>query len=376
MSWRHCIDIDLAALRHNLRVVRELAEHQDVIAVVKADAYGLGIEQCAPIYDEMGVTVLAVAAVSEARYLRTLLPEQRILLLGSLLAHEHHDFLEARAEIWVSNTDEISELSELARTHDQEINIHLGIDTGMNRNGCSVAASEALLEQINADPLLHLAGICTHYPQASDPVLSEQQETVFDALVERFHERLPIDCLIHRANSEGLIHRPAGPCNAVRVGLLLTGVNPSDHELDLQPVLRWSTAVTLVKDVPAGQGISYNHLLVTDRDTRMAVLPVGYADGLSIQLTNNGSVLVHGHVCPILGQVTMDYIMVDVTDVQHPVKRGDEAVLIGEQGDHCITVNHMAHAAQTIPYDILCSLRGRGRWAFHDLPHENGSGQR
>ncbi len=371
MTWRHCIDIDLVALRHNIRVVRKLAAHQDVIAVVKADAYGLGIKQCAPIYDELGVSVLAVAAVSEAVRIRQLLPDQRILVLGSLLPHEYYEFMRARLEIWVSAADEIKQLSALALQNNQAINVHLGIDTGMSRNGCLVEEAEELLQLIINDELLKLAGICTHYPQAYDAETCVQQEIIFDQLIEQFDSRLPIDCLIHRANSEGLLYRPAGPCNAVRIGLLLSGCNPSDKDIPLQNVLRWSSAVSLVKQIKQGQGVSYNHLARVNRDSRIAIIPVGYADGLPIQLSNRGVVLIHGHPCPILGQVTMDYIIVDTTDIKGDVQLGDEVVIIGKQGNEEITLIDIATAAQSIPYDILCSLRGRGKWTYHDLPESN-----
>ena len=368
MTWRHRIDIDLVALRHNIKVVRQLADHRDVIAVVKADAYGLGIEHCAPIYEELGVTVLAVAAVTEANRLRDLLPEQRILLLGALLPHEYEAFIDANLEIWVNNLEEIEILSQLAQKHEQAVHVHLGIDTGMGRNGCHPLQAETLLDAIIADDALRLAGICTHYPQAYDATYSEKQEAVFDKLIEAFDPKLPIDCLIHRDNSEGLLYRPPGPCNAVRVGLLLTGHNPSDQDIDLIPVLKWSSAVTLVKELAAGQGVSYNHLITLERDSRVAIISVGYADGLPIQLSNNGSVLIHGQLCPILGQVTMDYIIVDVTDIQGTVRTGDEVVLIGEQDNTYIDIFAMAKAAQTVPYDILCGLRGRGERSYHDLP--------
>ena len=369
MTWRHRIDIDLVALRHNMKIVRELAEHQDVIAVVKADAYGLGIERCAPIYDEMGVTVLAVAALSEALQIRALLPDQRILLLGSLLPHEYESFIDAQLEIWVSSIDEVKSLITLANQHEQSVAVHLAIDTGMGRNGCLPEQAESIINAIIENDALRLAGICTHYPQAYDHVFSAEQEKIFDALVESFDDRLPIDCLIHRANSEGLLYRPAGPCNAVRVGLLLTGHNPTDRELDLIPVLSWSSAITLIKDLPSKHGVSYNHIHSLKRTSQVAVVPVGYADGLPIQLSNVGRVLINGHSCPILGQVTMDYIMVDVTDLEQHVAVGDQVILLGEQDGKYISIFDIAKAAQTIPYDILCGLRGRGVWHYHDMPH-------
>ncbi len=367
MSWRHRVDIDLVALRHNIKVVRKLADHQDVIAVVKANAFGLGIEQCAPIYDELGVSVLAVASVSEAQAIRELLPQQRILILGPLLPHEHDDFVSCQAEIMVSSKEEVEILGKL--TQAQSINVHLDIDTGMGRNGCSIEDCEALLQLINGNETLHLAGISTHYPQAYDDSFSTQQEKIFDDLITKFHELLPIDCLIHRANSAGLIYRPPGPCNAVRVGLLLTGASHGESDIGLEPVVKWSSAVALVKNIKAKQGVSYNHSCHVDRDSRIAIIPVGYADGLPIHASNSGQVLIHGHRCPILGQVTMDYVIVDVTDIDGEVLVGDEVILIGEQGAETISIAECAHNANTIPYDILCGLRGRGQWHYHDLPH-------
>jgi alanine racemase len=171
---------------------------------------------------------------------------------------------------------------------------------------------------------------------------------------------LPEDVWIHYANSEGVMHRPAGIGNVVRAGILLVGVVPERcPDPGVQQAVRWVSSLSLVKRLPAGYGVSYNHTCILSRDTRAGIIPVGYADGYPIALSNQGAVLIQGRRCPILGRVTMDYIIVDLTDLPGPCGPGEPVVLLGAQGGELISVQEMARLAGTIPYDILCGLRGR-----------------
>ncbi len=356
MNWRNRVEVSYAALRHNVRTVCALVAPRQLVAVIKADAYGLGLERCARIYLEAGASAIAVAALSEADRVRRAAPGARVILLGSPLPEERPAVVASGYEVCCSTSDEIHEFAHHAGHGIQPV--HLFIDTGMGRAGCPPDAAPELAEEIRNTPSLRLAGLGTHYPMAPDAELAAAQEASFAAVLDRLGE-LPEECLVHIGNSEGALLRPALG-NAVRVGLLLTGVvPPGAPDPGLAPVLRWVSSISLVKRLPAGHGISYNRTAVLDRDATVALVPVGYADGYPLALSGRGEVLVQGRRCPVLGRVTMDYLIIDCTGLPRDPVPGDAVVLIGHQEDATITVEAVAERARTIPYDILCGLRGR-----------------
>ena len=356
MNWRNRVEVSYQALADNARQVQAQAAPRQLIAVVKADAYGLGLERCARIYHEAGALIIAVAALSEADRVRRAIPQARILLLGSPLPEERAAVVASAYEVCCTSAEEITEFASLAR-HGRHA-VHLFIDTGMGRAGCPPDHAPELVQRIIDSPGLHLAGIASHYPMALDPTVSHDQERILSEILDHLPP-LPEDCLIHFANSEGLVARPALG-QAVRIGLLLTGVaDPSLGDLGLRPALRWISSVSVVKALPAGHGISYQHQHVLDRDSIVALIPVGYADGYPLALSGRGQVLIQGRRVPVLGRVTMDYLIVDVSALPHLPRPGEEVVLIGRQDNEEISVAELARLADTLPYDILCGLRGR-----------------
>jgi alanine racemase len=358
MAWRNRVEVSYGTLRANVAAIRRAAGERAVIAVVKADAYGLGLERCARIYHESGVAALAVATVREADRVRSAVPEARVILLGSPLPEERPLVATSGYEVFCSTLDEIQEFAQLGNP-DAPLPIHVNVDTGMGRFGALPEDAAAMVLEVLSWTSLRLAGICSHYPMADNPEVAEAQEQLFADLLERLPP-LPAGCLIHYANSEGLLLRPAGPANAVRVGLLLTGITPAGcPAIGLKPAVRWVSSLALVKHLPAGHGISYNHTYTLTRDSVLGIIPVGYADGYPIALSNQGTVLIQGVRCPIRGRVTMDYLIVDLTDLAFPPAPGEGVVLFGGQGAEQVTVEEMARLARTIPYDILCGLRGR-----------------
>jgi alanine racemase len=358
MTWRNRVEISYSALRRNVAAVRTAAAGRAVIAVVKADAYGIGLERCARIYHDGGVAALAVAAMLEADRIRRIVPDARVILLGSPLPEERRAVVASRYEICCSSLDEINEYAHLANPA-VPLPVHVMVDTGMGRFGATPAEALAMVNRTLSVPALRLAGVGTHYPQADNADFSALQEDTFATLLAQLPP-LPSDCWIHYANSEGLMLRPKGPAGVVRVGLLLTGVVPdSCPDPGVEPALRWVSSLSLTKQLPKGHRISYNRTHVLARDSVVGIVPVGYADGFPIALSNGGVVLVQGHRCPVLGRVTMDYCIVDLTDLPHTPVPGETVVLIGAQGDERITVIDIARQAGTIPYDILCGLRGR-----------------
>ena len=358
MAWRNRVEVSYAALRVNVAAVRQAAGGRRVIAVAKADAYGLGLERCARIYHSAGVAALAVAAIGEADRVRRVAPDARIILLGSPLPEERPAAVASAYETCCSTLEEVDEFAHLAHPRASHP-VHVNVDTGMGRFGALPADAEHLVRGVLAAPTLRLAGISTHYPMATDPALAQQQEGEFAALLARLPP-LPADCWIHQANSEGVLLRPPGPTNAVRVGLLLTGELPEGcADPGVVPAASWLSAISLVKRLPAGHGISYNRSHVLVRDSLIGIVPVGYADGYPIALSGRGTMLIQGRRCPVLGRVTMDYCIVDLTDLPKPPAPGEGVVLFGAQGEARITVAELARLAGTIPYDILCGLRGR-----------------
>lgn len=358
MAWRNRVEVSYKALKHNVAAIRAAAGGRDVIAVVKADAYGLGLERCARIYHEAGAAAMACATIGEADKIRRVAPEARVILLGSPLPEERHGVVAGGYEPCLSTLDEVHEFAHIANPH-APLAVHVNIDTGMGRFGAVPAEGEAMIREVLSWNSLRLAGISTHYPMADRQEISQEQERGMDALLDRLGP-LPEGTWIHWHNSEGLLLRPADRTTAVRVGILLTGTVPAGSpDPGLMPAVRWVSSLSLVKRLPAGHGISYNRTKVLARDSVTGIIPVGYADGYPLALSNVGSVLVQGRRCPILGRVTMDYIIVDLTDLPQPAGPGEPVVLFGTQGSEQIGVTEMARLAGTIPYDILCGIRGR-----------------
>jgi alanine racemase len=358
MAWRNRVEVSYGALRGNVGAIRAAAGGRAVIAVVKADAYGLGLERCARIYHEAGISAMACATIGEADKIRRVVPEARIVVLGSPLPEERHAAVAGGYEPCLSTLDEVHEFSQLASPH-APLPVHVNIDTGMGRFGALPDEGEAMVREILSWNSLRLAGICTHYPMADHADVANGQEQAMADLLERLPP-LPADTWIHWHNSEGLLLRPALRTNVVRVGLLLTGTVPAGcPDPGLAPAVRWVSSLSLVKRLPRGHGVSYNRTRMLDRDSVTGVIPVGYADGYPIALSGKGSVLIQGRRCPVLGRVTMDYIIVDLTELPTPVGPGEPVVLFGNQGSDVLSVTELARLAGTIPYDILCGLRGR-----------------
>lgn len=358
MAWRNRVEVSYGALRQNVAAIRAAAGDRAVVAVVKADAYGLGLERCARIYHESGVIAMACATIGEADKIRRVVPDARIILLGSPLPEERHAAVSGGYEPCLSTLDEVHEFSQLASPR-APLAVHVNIDTGMGRFGALPDEAEAMVREVLSWNSLRLAGISTHYPMADRPEVAGAQELAMAALLDRLPP-LPGDAWIHWHNSEGLLLRPVSRTNVVRVGLMLTGTVPAGcPDPGLTPAVRWVSSLSLVKRLPKGHGVSYNRTKVLDRDSVTGIVPVGYADGYPIALSGKGCVLVQGRRCPVLGRVTMDYIIVDLTDLPSPVGPGEPVVLFGKQGSDVLSVTELARDAGTIPYDILCGLRGR-----------------
>jgi len=358
-------EIDLAALERNLRLIRaSLPAHIRYVAVVKADAYGHGLPQTAARLMHSGADLFAVATLSEAATVRELGPGWPILLLSPLLPEEDRYLADYDLAATISSPAEVARFAAVGRAAGRPIAVHLKIDTGMGRLGVWHEQAPALHREIAASPHLRLAGVFTHFASPDDdPAFTDEQRRRFLAALDRCEGLRPGEIFVHADNSSGLETMPgASPFNAVRVGLLQFGILPHPHSLLAQvhtePVFSFRTRVGLVKTLPRGTTISYGRTHTLARDTRVAVLCAGYGDGIPRAVSNRAQVLIGGRRCPVLGRITMDQTMVDVTEVP-AVQCGDEAVLVGRQDAGEISITEFSRWADTIPWETLCSVTKR-----------------
>lgn len=356
--------IDVAAYAHNLGVVREmLPDDCGIIAVVKADAYGLGATYMAMQALSQGIGMLGVATVEEGVLLREAGITSDILVLVQPAADALGSVLDHDLKVTISDLPTAEKLGEMARRARKVATVHCKIDTGMGRQGFSSedAANEVLT--ITRISNVDIEGVSTHFPTANieDDAFTLNQIRGFKNVLRSFAKAgIPYE-IAHAANSAAVVNYPTSAFDFVRVGLMSYGVWPTDtppQESPLEPVVRWISKVILVRDLPGGVTIGYGRTHKTDSPTKIAVIPVGYADGYPYRLSNRGDVLIGGRRCPVRGRVSMDTIVVDVTHAEN-VTPGDTATLFGQDGHEIITVEEMAQKAGTIPYDILSGIGGR-----------------
>jgi alanine racemase len=368
LPYRCWAEIDLAALEHNLKLIRaSLPAQIKYVAVVKADAYGHGLPQTAARLMHAGADLFGVANIGEAMTIRDLSADWPVLLLSPVLPEEDKYLAECQLAATVSSAEEVRRFDAVGQAAGRPIDVHLKIDTGMGRLGVWHEHAAALYAQIGAARGVRLAGVFTHFASADeDPAFTDRQRRLFlDTLrtLPGFDPAAP-GLFIHADNSAGLETTPGGSVfNAVRVGLLQFGVLPHPNSMlarvRAEPVFSFHTRVGLVKDLPAGTGVSYGRTRIVNRPTRIALLTAGYGDGIARACSNRGSVLIAGRRCPILGRVCMDQTVVDITDVPAPVHCGDPVVLVGRQGPEEITVAEFSRWSDTIPWETLCSVTKR-----------------
>ncbi len=364
---RRCwVEIDLAALERNLKLIRaSLPPHIKYVAVVKADAYGHGLPQVAARLMHAGADLFAVANIAEAVALRELSTDWPILLLSPVLPDEDRYLAENDLAATVSSTGEAARFDAIGRAAGKPIAVHLKIDTGMGRLGAWHEQARRVYEQIRQAKGVRLAGVFTHFSSADeDPAFTEEQRRIFLATLASFPDLDATGLYIHADNSAGLETTPGRSVfNAVRVGLLQFGILPHPHSLlarvHTEPVFSFHTRVGLVKELPAGTGISYGRTFKLSRPATVAILTAGYGDGIARACSNRAQVLIHGQRCPVLGRVTMDQTIVDITGVRDKVECGDAVVLVGRQNGGEINITEFSDWSDTIPWETLCSVTKR-----------------
>lgn len=357
------VEVDLNALRNNFRVARDaFPKETPIISVIKANAYGHGAAEVGRTLLEEGAAILGVATVAEGRDLREAGIEGDILVMGRTVPSELDAALRWHLALSIPYLDMAKQLSDIVVKRGVTVNAHLKVDTGMTRLGVPWEEAADAARIIRDLPGIRLTGVYTHFANAdlADPEVTSIQVERFQAVQDSIAERGFSNITFHLPNSAAILTSKFPEDSAGRPGLMLYGSSPSEHidKGNLAPVLSWKSRILQVRDVPAGTGISYGHDFVTARPSRIATVAVGYADGYPRCLTNRSQVLISGRRAPVVGRVTMDMIMVDITGNGEACP-GDEVVLIGRQGQEAITAEELAELAATINYEIYCGISQR-----------------
>ena len=362
-------EISLSTLRRNYERVRKLAGRRKVMAVVKADAYGHGAVPVAKRLAGCGVDWFGVATVEEGIELRAAGIERPVLLLGGLYMSDPADLVEYRLTPSVSSTARLDTYAECARRYGRPIGFHLKVDTGLGRLGVPFDRLRSFLERYQELEGLELQGFFTHLASAEDLVACQTEEQL--ARFNTALKQLPwfeIDPeWVHVSNSAALLVRPEIGENMVRIGALfygycvplsfLPGREPQSLPV-FEPILTFKSRVVYLKDVPSGAPLGYGAAFYTRRPSRIATVPVGYADGLSRGLSNRGRAIVNDQYARMVGHISMDLTLLDATDIPG-VAVGDEVILIGKSESCAITALEVAEQLGTVPYEVLCSIGKR-----------------
>lgn len=361
-------EVNLGAFDRNLDAIRaRIPEESRVVAVLKADGYGHGAVELAKRC-EGKVAGLAVALLEEAVELRDGGIALPILVLGPLTAAQF-DVAFARAIIpGLVGPEELEAFAERVRATGWRGEVHVKLDSGMGRMGFVSGDLERLASALHGLDGVTVAGIYTHFANASDPsdpYTGEQVER-FEAMTRRLRELGLEAPLHHLANSPAIVRGLVRPGEWVRAGIVLYGAEPLDAgSARLEPVLRWTTRIARLKEVPAGSSIGYGRSFITARPSRIATLPVGYADGYPRRLSNAADVLVRGRRVPIVGRISMDLITIDVTE-HAEIVAGDLVTLLGRDGEEEISAEELAAKLGTISYEILCGIGARVPRVYRD----------
>ena len=354
--------ISLANLGTNFAIAKSLVgPGVKVMGVVKANAYGHGILEVSRALLALGAHSLGVAFLEEGIYLRQHGITAPILVLGAINADQIPEFLNHDIAITSSSLDKSRSISATAVAMGKTAQVHLKIDTGMERIGVHWYNADPFIEQTLAMPGLVVEGIFSHLAKAdTDRDFTQEQIARFSTIVDRLAKAGTLPPLVHLANSEGVIHYPSSHFNLVRPGIMLYGyaTRKAFGEQALRPVMSLLTKVAFFKVVPEGAGISYNHTARTTRPTRVVTLPIGYGDGYNRLLSNRGEVVIRGGRHRVTGNICMDQTMVDIGP-DGTAYNGDDVLLFGEHDGHVVALESLCASIGTIPYEVLCLIADR-----------------
>lgn len=359
--------IDLAALRHNVGVLKDKVGSAEIMAVVKADAYGHGLVPCARAAVEGGATWLGVALLDEAIALRDAGLDVPVLAWLNTIDDRFEESIERNIDLGVNSLLSLGAIASAAQTVGRQARVHIKIDTGLGRNGVRIEDLPELIEslkKLSDEGFVSVVGAMMHFAYAdepSNPTIAQQVSVFADGARMLDDAGFPIE-VRHIANSAATLGLPDTYLNLVRPGVALYGISPGDEvgtavSHGLKPVMALRGAVALIKNVPAGSGVSYAHQYHTSEDTRLALVPLGYADGIPRAASNAGPALVGGEVRRVAGRVCMDQFVLDINDLDVAV--GDEVVLFGDPAKGEPGVEDWATAAGTIAYEIITRIGPR-----------------
>ena len=366
MEQRTWAEVDLDAIAHNIREIRKITNKDaQIMAVVKADAYGHGFLEVTRTLLENGADRLAVATLREGEQLRSRGVRVPILVLGALMEDDIEDYINFNITPNVFSYETALAISYIAEKKEIVTKIHIKLDTGMTRIGFLTGEDNSRVVdeilRISRLPYIEIEGIFSHFSTSDeyDDSYTRLQFGRFMDVTEQLEKaglHIPIR---HICNSAGIMMFPEMHLDMVRPGVILYGMYPSDEvdksRLDLRPAMTLKARITLVKEVEKGRGVSYGKEYITDRVTKIATVPIGYADGYLRALAAEGKMMVHGQKVPIIGRICMDQCMIDVTNVNN-IERGDEVVLFSDTG---ITVDDLAKWLRTINYEVTCVIGKR-----------------
>lgn len=360
------VEISKEKAVHNFNEIRKAAgKNVKVCAVVKADSYGMGAIELSKMYLENGVDMFAVAVITEALELRKEIPDKDILILGYTPEEFFDDAVNNNLTLTIYDYALAENLNETAKTLNKVANIHIKVETGMNRLGFLPTESNAdIVAKISKMKNIKIQGAFSHFARADekDKTSAHNQAKNYLSFIDMLSARgvnIPIK---HIANSAAIIDLPEYYFDMVRPGIILSGFYPSDEvcmdRLIFKPCVTLKARLANVKILEKDEGISYGHTYLTKGTTLVGTIPLGYADGYSRLFSNNGYVLCKGVKCPILGKVCMDQFMVDLSNVKDP-KIGDEVIVYGDGTDDAMTAQDAAVARKTISYEVLTNLGKR-----------------
>ena len=366
LSW---IEIDETAVESNVRTFRRrLRPETSLQAVVKSNAYGHGLDVIARAAGRAGVDSFGVHSAGEAEALAAIDPSRPMLILGYIGIHEADRVVRAGAEATVYNAETLEALSAAASRSSRDVRCHIKVETGVNRQGIAAQDLDGFIDRLQSLPGLVLAGVSTHFANiedTTDHTFARRQLELFRLAAARVRERSPL-AVRHCACTAAALTMPETFFDMVRVGIGIYGIWPSKETLlscliegkegmPLVPVMTWKTRIAQIKTVSTGESVGYGCEHKVTHPTRVAVLPIGYADGYDRRLSGVGHVLVAGRRAPVLGRVCMNLVMIDVTDIE-TARLEDEVVLLGQQGEGEITATQVAAQCHTIAYEIVSRI--------------------
>lgn len=356
-------EIDLSAIAYNIQQIKKRVSPAQIMAVVKADAYGHGVAPVSRLAIQNGATYLGVALVEEGIELRESGFSEPILVFGGAFKEQLIDFFNHNLEITVYTEDIAEELSELAYKLGQPIRVHVKVDTGMGRVGISWDRAINFIKFIRGLEGIHLHGLYTHFATADfrDKTYANLQFDRFKQVMHQLEQNNIQIPLKHAANSGAILDLPETYLDMVRPGVMMYGYYPStetSESIPIKPAMTFKSQVCYIKEVPSDTSLSYSRKYITSQPTKIATVPVGYADGYNRLLTNKAQVVIRGKKLPVVGRVCMDLILVDIgKDCE--IQIGDEVTLFGKPEENAFTVYDVCRIIDTIPYEVTCWISRR-----------------